>query len=218
MGRPLALHRRGNSHRRNARSLVPSAARLRASQLLPIQGGERCARPVAQRAHADAVRSLASDSRDSSRHARKSREARHRRRRHSDCRGISGPRSLAAAALPTLSPSCRHVRYRADVHIPVAEQNSRRLPGGGLAPWVSTMGTNIAVLVASIAVIQVVGIGAFVAVQLPVLVLAATIGVWLFSCSTSSSIRTGKRRRTGTPGKRHWPAVRTTRFPPSLHG
>lgn len=59
-----------------------------------------------------------------------------------------------------------------------------RIPAGFLAagwrPWVSTMGTNIAVLVASIAVIQVVGIGAFVAVQLPVLVLAATIGVWLF--------------------------------------
>lgn len=59
-----------------------------------------------------------------------------------------------------------------------------RVPAGFLAagwrPWISTMGTNIAALVASIAVIQVVGIGAFVAVQLPVLALAATIGVWLF--------------------------------------
>ncbi len=59
-----------------------------------------------------------------------------------------------------------------------------RIPAGFLATgwraWVSTMGTNVAVLIVSITVIQVVGIGAFVAVQLPVLVIAATIGVWLF--------------------------------------
>jgi omega-6 fatty acid desaturase (delta-12 desaturase) len=59
-----------------------------------------------------------------------------------------------------------------------------RVPAGftrsGAAPWISTMGTNVAAAALVGLAVSVFGVGAFLAVHLPVLVLAATIGVWLF--------------------------------------
>jgi acyl-lipid omega-6 desaturase (Delta-12 desaturase) len=59
-----------------------------------------------------------------------------------------------------------------------------RLPIGmmrnGWRPWLSTIGTNIAIAVLVAGMIWLVGLGPFLLVHLPIMVLAASIGVWLF--------------------------------------
>ena len=59
-----------------------------------------------------------------------------------------------------------------------------RLPLGhmreGWRPWLSAMGTNGAVLLVSAALVLLVGLRAFLLVQLPITLMAASIGVWLF--------------------------------------
>ena len=59
-----------------------------------------------------------------------------------------------------------------------------RLPVGlmrkGWQPWVSTMVTNLAIVLLVTAMIWLVGVGPFLLVQLPITLLAASIGVWLF--------------------------------------
>lgn len=59
-----------------------------------------------------------------------------------------------------------------------------RLPLGfmrkGWMPWVSTMATNVGIAVAAGLTIWAVGIWPFLLVHLPIVVLAATAGVWLF--------------------------------------
>jgi omega-6 fatty acid desaturase (delta-12 desaturase) len=59
-----------------------------------------------------------------------------------------------------------------------------RLPFGmmksGALPWVSTMATNLAVVVMAALLIWAVGIVPFLLVHLPVVLLAAAAGVWLF--------------------------------------
>ncbi len=59
-----------------------------------------------------------------------------------------------------------------------------RLPVGlmrkGWRPWVSTMATNAAIAVLAGAMIWLIGLGPFLLVHLPITLLAASIGVWLF--------------------------------------
>jgi acyl-lipid omega-6 desaturase (Delta-12 desaturase) len=59
-----------------------------------------------------------------------------------------------------------------------------RLPVGlmhsGWMPWFSTMATNVAIAALAATMIWLVGIGAFLLVHLPITLLAASIGVWLF--------------------------------------
>ena len=50
----------------------------------------------------------------------------------------------------------------------------------GWMPWLSTMTTNVAILVIVATMMWLVGIGPFLMVQLPITLIAATIGVWLF--------------------------------------
>jgi len=54
------------------------------------------------------------------------------------------------------------------------------LMGGGWQPWLSTMATNLAIAVAAATMIWFVGIGPFLLVHLPMTLLGASIGVWLF--------------------------------------
>lgn len=60
----------------------------------------------------------------------------------------------------------------------------QRLPVGfmraGWQPWVSAMATNLAIAAVVAALTWVVGIEAFLLVHLPIVLLAATAGVWLF--------------------------------------
>ncbi len=59
-----------------------------------------------------------------------------------------------------------------------------RLPFGmmrsGALPWISTMATNLAFAVLAALMIWAVGIGGFLIVHLPVVLMAAAAGVWLF--------------------------------------
>ena len=59
-----------------------------------------------------------------------------------------------------------------------------RLPLGhmreGWRPWLSAMGTNGAIALVSAVLIYLVGLRAFLLIQLPITVIAATVGVWLF--------------------------------------
>jgi omega-6 fatty acid desaturase (delta-12 desaturase) len=60
----------------------------------------------------------------------------------------------------------------------------QRLPiglmGEGLRPWVSAMATNTAIAAVVATMIWFVGVGPFLLVHLPITLLAASIGVWLF--------------------------------------
>src|SRR6202030_2767957 len=59
-----------------------------------------------------------------------------------------------------------------------------RLPLGllcnGWQPWLSTMATNFAVAVIVAGLIRLIGIGPFLLVHLPIMLLAGAVGVWLF--------------------------------------
>ncbi len=59
-----------------------------------------------------------------------------------------------------------------------------RVPSGlmrrGWRPWVSAMGTNLSILLVSAAIVWMIGLEAFLLIQIPVVCLAATFGVWLF--------------------------------------
>lgn len=59
-----------------------------------------------------------------------------------------------------------------------------RLPTGfmraGWMPWMSTMGTNLAIAVVVAGMVALVGTGTFVLIHLPIMLLAASVGVWLF--------------------------------------
>jgi omega-6 fatty acid desaturase (delta-12 desaturase) len=60
----------------------------------------------------------------------------------------------------------------------------QRLPVGverrGWLLWFSAMGTNVAIAAVVAAMISLVGVGPFLLVHLPIMLLAASIGVWLF--------------------------------------
>jgi omega-6 fatty acid desaturase (delta-12 desaturase) len=52
--------------------------------------------------------------------------------------------------------------------------------GAGWGPWLSTMGSNAAIALATVALVWCVGLETFLLVHLPIVVLAASIGVFLF--------------------------------------
>lgn len=60
----------------------------------------------------------------------------------------------------------------------------QRLPVGlmraGWVPWISTMATNLAIALIIAALVWLIGIKAFLLIHLPVMLLAASAGVWLF--------------------------------------
>jgi omega-6 fatty acid desaturase (delta-12 desaturase) len=52
--------------------------------------------------------------------------------------------------------------------------------GAGWSPWISTMATNAGIATVVGILVWLIGIGPFLAIHLPIAVLAASIGVWLF--------------------------------------
>jgi len=50
----------------------------------------------------------------------------------------------------------------------------------GWRPWISTMATNAAIALTALGMIWLVGVGPFLMVHLPIMVMAASMGVWLF--------------------------------------
>lgn len=59
-----------------------------------------------------------------------------------------------------------------------------RLPLGlmrsGWRPWLSAMGTNFTIAAVAATMIWLIGVGPFLLVHLPIMMIAATVGVWLF--------------------------------------
>ena len=51
---------------------------------------------------------------------------------------------------------------------------------GGWRPWLSTMGTNLAIAALAGGTLWVMGLRAFLLVNVPIVILAGTIGIWLF--------------------------------------
>jgi omega-6 fatty acid desaturase (delta-12 desaturase) len=51
---------------------------------------------------------------------------------------------------------------------------------GGWQPWLSAMGTNAAIALLAVVTMWLIGVGPFLLVHLPITLLAASIGVWLF--------------------------------------
>jgi omega-6 fatty acid desaturase (delta-12 desaturase) len=89
-----------------------------------------------------------------------------------------------------------------------------RLPMGmmrkGWQPWASTMGTNVAIVAVAGAAIWLVGFKVFLAIQLPVTILAATAGVWLFFVqhqfeeTTWERLPVWKRQEAALHGSSHY--------------
>jgi omega-6 fatty acid desaturase (delta-12 desaturase) len=50
----------------------------------------------------------------------------------------------------------------------------------GWRPWISAMGTNAAILACAALVASQIGWGTFLAIHIPIVLIAATVGVWLF--------------------------------------
>lgn len=108
-----------------------------------------------------------------------------------DERGIGDITTLTVAEYRSLS-SARRLAYRL-YRNPIVMFGlgpiwlflfKQRLPFGmmrsGMEPWVSTMATNLAIVVLAAGLIWLVGLVPFMLVQLPIVALAGSAGVWLF--------------------------------------
>jgi omega-6 fatty acid desaturase (delta-12 desaturase) len=108
-----------------------------------------------------------------------------------DSRGLGDIDTLTLAEFRALTPA-RRIAYRIYRHpvimfgIGPAYQFllRHRLPLGlmrnGWGPWVSVLATNFGILLVAGLMMAWVGIGPFLWVQVPITILAASIGVWLF--------------------------------------
>jgi acyl-lipid omega-6 desaturase (Delta-12 desaturase) len=108
-----------------------------------------------------------------------------------DHRGIGDIDMLTVREYLALSP-WRRLRYRLYRHPLIMFGIGpayhfvlrQRLPFGlmrsGWRPWLSTMATNIAIVILVTMMILLVGVGPFLRVHLPITLLGASIGVWLF--------------------------------------
>jgi omega-6 fatty acid desaturase (delta-12 desaturase) len=110
---------------------------------------------------------------------------------HLDRRGIGDINTLTVREFQALSRR-RQLLYRLYRH-PLVMFGvgpaylfivQHRLPMGmmrsGWQPWLSTMATNVAIAMLVATMIWLVGVGPFLLVHLPITLLAASIGVWLF--------------------------------------
>jgi omega-6 fatty acid desaturase (delta-12 desaturase) len=108
-----------------------------------------------------------------------------------DRRGVGDVTTLTVAEYLALSPT-RRFRYRLHRHPLVLFGLGglylfvlrHRLPLGRRPPrrrdWISTQGTNLAIAVATTAKIIAVGAGPFLAIELPILALWTSVGIWMF--------------------------------------
>ena len=108
-----------------------------------------------------------------------------------DRRGLGDIDTLTVREFLAL-PRWRRLRYRLYRH-PVVMFGAgpaylfllrHRVPAGmmrgGWEPWLSTMATNAGIAILAAMMIWLVGLGPFLLVHLPIALLAASIGVWLF--------------------------------------
>ena len=134
-----------------------------------------------------------------------------------DQRGVGDITTLTIAEYRALSPMKR-LGYRLYRH-PLVMFGigpawlflfKQRLPFGmmnsGALPWISTMGTNLAIVTLAGLMVWAVGLGAFLLIHLPVVLLAGAAGVWLFYVQHQFE-------------ETHWSEGEDWRFPQAaLHG
>ena len=87
---------------------------------------------------------------------------------------------LGAAEIPTLPPPAGHVRLGPAYLFLLQHRLPVGLMRNGWQPWASTMITNLGIGLIVAALMWLIGIKAFLFVHLPIMLLAATAGVWLF--------------------------------------
>ncbi len=115
----------------------------------------------------------------------------HRRSGNLDKPSIGGIRTLTVRGYQALPPRQRlgYRLYRhpltllgiAPAYIFLIENRfPRQFAREGRMPWLSTMGTNAGIIAVAGLMMALVGPVTFLAIQLPILLIAATIGVWLF--------------------------------------
>ena len=112
-------------------------------------------------------------------HIGQSRPPRHRRRRHADAGRVPVALVLGTACYRLY----RHPLVMFGIGPAYLFMLQQRLPIGLMREWkawLSTMATNFAIAVIAATLIWFIGIKALLAVHLPIMLIAATIGVWLF--------------------------------------
>ena len=98
-----------------------------------------------------------------------------------------------------------------------------RLPIGlmrrGWGPWISTMTTNLAIVLIAALLVWLIGLKAFLLVHLPVMLFAASVGVWLFYVQHQFEDTDWANDRGLEPASTPpCTAARTTTSPPSCAG
>ena len=144
--------------------------------------GERLGRPRHRRAHADALRLLAPHACHPSCHLRQSRPPRHRRCRYADGARISraargwGRLNYRLYRHPLVMFGVGPAYLFLAAAAPAGRPDARRLAAVGQHAWrpISRSPSIVAVL------IWLIGLKAFLLVHLPIMLLAAIVGVWLF--------------------------------------
>ena len=97
-----------------------------------------------------------------------------------------------------------------------------RLPFGllfsGWQPWLSTMATNVGIAAVAAGLIWFIGVWPFLLVQLPIILLAGSVGVWLFYVQHQFEMTFWAHEGGWTLRKRPCMAARTTTFRESCAG
>ena len=122
---------------------------------------------------------------------RRSHAAHHAGTGNLDARGLGDLDTLTVAEFRSLGPFARF-RYRL-YRSPLVLFGlgpayvfllKHRLPIGmtkkGWGPWLSAMGTNVAIAAAAVAMSWLIGLGVFLLVHLPIVLVAASLGIWVF--------------------------------------
>ena len=206
----LLVFRSRAARRRPAYSPVPDPARLRARIVLSEQARQRLGGPSARRLDGHALRSLAAHPRDPSRVIGQPRPARHRRHQDADGARIFCPR----LAWPALYRLYRHPLVMFGLGpaytFLIESRLALRLHAKGPMPWVSTMTTNAGIALAAGVLILCMGFTTFVIVHVPIVVLAATMGVWLFYVQHQFEATTWDEATDWSQPKRRCMAARIT--------
>ena len=123
-------------------------------------------------------------------HWRRSHALHHASTGNLDRRGIGdivrrrSPNTCGVAAGPPRVPAYRHPLVMFGLGPAYLFLLQNRLPAGdyqgGRMPWFSTLSTNIGIAAVAGALILLVGFKAFILIQLPLILMAASAGVWLF--------------------------------------
>ena len=92
------------------------------------------------------------------------------------------------------------------------------LPRAWRREWASVWQTNLGLIAVLVAMWAAVGLKTFLLVQLPITLIAGSIGVFLSTCSTSMRTPTGGTARRGTTTRRDWREAHTLSCPRCCSG